>query len=215
MLKRIAKRELIHAQLALFIAISLQLFVWKIGQNLAFIPEYILVVEIFLAILIGFSASISTLKSRKIHHFAAIALIGLISVANISSLLFVLNSLIFGHSHIVGTDLLFSAIAIFLTNIIVFSLWYWEIDSPGLTRTKWSKSDQDFRFTQQESPEDYRDWRPEFIDYLYLSITNAINFAPADSKPLTRSAKLLMASQSLISVFTLALVISRSVSILG
>jgi uncharacterized membrane protein len=102
-----------------------------------------------------------------------------------------------------------------MTNIIVFAMWYWEIDSPGLTRTKWSVHDKDFQFTQQNMKKEFPNWQPEFIDYLYLSTTNAINFAPADTKPLTRSAKLLMGSQALISVFTLALVIARSVSILG
>ena len=105
--------------------------------------------------------------------------------------------------------------SIFLTNIIVYALWYWEIDSPGLTAKRWSKHDKDFQFTQQDMPHEFPTWRPQFVDYLYLSIINAVNFAPADARPLTRSAKLLMASQSLVSVFTLALVIARSVSILG
>jgi uncharacterized membrane protein len=97
----------------------------------------------------------------------------------------------------------------------VYALWYWEIDSPGLTRTLWSKYDKDFQFTQQDLEQEFPRWHPQFLDYLYLSITNAVNFAPADARPLTRQAKMLMASQSLISVFTLALVIARSVSILG
>lgn len=61
---------------------------------------------------------------------------------------------------------------------------------------------------------DFPDWQPQFGDYLYLSITNATNFAPADVRPLTLQAKALMAIQSLISVFTLALVLARSVNIL-
>jgi uncharacterized membrane protein len=215
MLKTIAKRELFHAQIALLLAIGLQVLVWKINYQLAFIPEYIILAEIIMAILIGFTANVHKLKAKEVHHFAAIALIALISVANITSLIFVLDSLIFGHNVISGTELLSSAVAIFITNIIVFALWYWEIDSPGLTRTKWSKHDKDFQFTQQEISREFPNWQPEFIDYVYLSITNAINFAPADTKPLTRSAKLLMACQALISVFTLALLIARSVSILG
>ena len=101
------------------------------------------------------------------------------------------------------------------TNDIVFALWYWEIDSPALTRSKWSRSDQDFLFPQQENKDKFEGWRPQFLDYLYLSVTNAINFAPAEAKPLTHGAKMLMATQALVSVFTLALVIARSVNILG
>jgi hypothetical protein len=145
----------------------------------------------------------------------AFVLLGLISVANFSALIIVLGFLVAGGTDLNGLELLSSAVAIFLTNIIVFGLWYWEIDSPGLTRKRWSKHDRDFQFTQQEKAEEYPDWKPEFFDYLYLSITNALNFAAADAKPLTRSAKLLMAFQAFVSVFTLALVIARSVSILG
>jgi uncharacterized membrane protein len=102
-----------------------------------------------------------------------------------------------------------------MTNVIVFALWYWEIDSPGLSRTRWSKNDRDFYFPQQDMKKDYPFWSPEFIDYLYLSLTNAINFASADSRPLTHAAKMLMGIQALVSIFTLALVIARAVSILG
>jgi uncharacterized membrane protein len=94
-------------------------------------------------------------------------------------------------------------------------LWYWEIDSPGLTRTHWSKHNKDFQFTQQDMQTEFPSWQPQFLDYLFLSVSNAVNFAPADTRPLTHQAKMLMSSQSLISVFTLALVVARSVSILG
>jgi uncharacterized membrane protein len=94
-------------------------------------------------------------------------------------------------------------------------LWYWEIDSPGLSGKRWSKHDKDFQFTQQDMKSEFPNWSPEFGDYLYLSVTNALNFAPADTRPITRQAKYLMAGQAVVSVFTLALVIARSVSILG
>ena len=215
MFKTIAKREMLHAQIVLLVAILLQVVVWQINDQLAFIPEYIIAAEVVASILIGFTANTTTQKARDVHHFSAIALVGVISVANFTSLIFVLESLIYGHVWVSGTELLLSAVAIFITNIIVFALWYWEIDSPGLTRLKWSKNDKDFQFIQQDMPKEFVGWQPEFIDYLYLSITNAINFAPADTKPLTRSAKMLMSSQALISVFTLALLVARSVSILG
>jgi len=215
MLPRITVKELFHAQLVLFVAILLQIVVWRLDNQLAVLPQYILFVEILMVGVLGYTANVKRARNRRIHHAAAIALIALISVANLSSLVVVLHSLIITHSSITGAELLASALAIFVTNIIVYAIWYWEIDSPGLTRTKWSKHDKDFQFTQQDMPREFEGWRPEFFDYLYLSVTNAINFAPADTKPLTRQAKLLMASQALISVFTIALVIARSVSILG
>ncbi|HET8670927.1 MAG TPA: hypothetical protein VFM05_09970 [Candidatus Saccharimonadales bacterium] len=216
MFRRIARQELIHAQVALFVAIGLQLLVWKINHELLVGPQYIIIPgEFFLVILLGFLVNMSTARRMGIHHGLALILLAMLSMANVSSLVLVLQSLIVTHTPVSGTELLASAIAIFITNIIVFALWYWEIDSPGLTRKRWSKNEQDFQFAQQDLKQEYPSWQPAFLDYLYLSLTNALNFAPADSRPLTHSAKLLMGAQALISIFTLALVIARSVSILG
>ncbi|HSD56290.1 MAG TPA: hypothetical protein VLA92_04005 [Candidatus Saccharimonadales bacterium] len=216
MLHRIAKRELIHAQLGLLVAIALQGVVWKINDQLLVGPQLlILPIELGLVLVLGVTINRHFAHRIKLHHALTVSLLALLSVANLSSLVLVLHSLIITHATISGTELLASAIAIFITNIIVFALWYWEIDSPGLSRTRWSKNDQDFQFTQQDLKHDYPGWSAEFIDYLYLSVTNAVNFAPADARPITHGAKLLMGSQALISVFTLALVIARSVSILN
>ncbi len=212
----IARQELIQAQITLFAAIALQVAVWFINDQLLVGPQYLIIpTEIVLAFLIGFTANAQGRRKWDFHRIFAIALPALITVANISSLVIVLNSLIFGHAVVNGAELLTSAIAIFMTNIIVFALWYWEIDSPGLTRTRWSKYSRDFQFTQQDMPDRFPHWQPEFVDYLYLSASNAINFAASDTKPITHPAKMLMSVQALVSLFTLALVIARSVSILG
>jgi uncharacterized membrane protein len=216
MTQHISRRELIQAQIGLFIAIALQALVWKINDELLLGPQYLLIPgEILLAILISFTVNMRTVRRRAMNHVLAITLLALMSIANVSSLMLVLNELIIVHAAVSGPELLASAIAIFITNIIVYALWYWEVDSPGLSRKRWSKNDQDFQFTQQERKEEFPVWRPEFLDYLYVSTTNAINFAPADARPLTHGAKLLMGSQALISVFTLALLVARSVSILS
>jgi uncharacterized membrane protein len=136
-------------------------------------------------------------------------------VANIIALGAVLKALIVEGRITDGKQLLASAVVIYFTNIIVFALWYWEIDSPGLSGKKWSKHDKDFQFTQQDLSDEHPNWTPRFGDYMYLSVTNALNFAPADTRPVTRQSKYLMALQAIVSVFTLALVIARSVSILG
>lgn len=212
---RITAKELLQVQLALIVAILLQLLTWRIGSQLLPWSHFLIIMtELGLAILIGFTVNKRKAHTWGIHHAFAITLLALISVANVSGLVFVLHSLL-GSTLLHGEELLTSAVAIFMTNIIVYALWYWEIDSPGLTRTLWSKYDKDFQFTQQDLQSEFKNWQPQFIDYLYLSVTNAVNFAPADVRPLTQQAKVLMASQSLVSVFTLALLIARSVSILG
>lgn len=215
MINYITKKELFQAQLVLLVAIALQVVVWLIDKDL-FSSQYLIIAsEIFLVFLLGFTVNQKYLRDKGIHKAAAVIMLGLITSANISSLVIVLHSLIITHIDITGLQLLSSALAIFITNIIVFALWYWEIDSPGLTRKRWSKNNKDFQFVQQDLEQEFPQWQPEFIDYLYLSVTNALNFAPADTRPLSRQAKLLMGSQSLVSIFTLAIVIARSVTILG
>lgn len=215
MIHRITARELVYAQIALFVAIALQLVVGLINHRLL-VGQYIIIpTEIALALFIGFTIDQRSARQRALHHVVALSLLGLISFANITSLCLVLINLVSDQLNVSGFQLLASAVAIFMTNIIVFALWYWEIDSPGLTRRRWSQSDKDFQFIQQDMKHEFPDWQPSFVDYLYLSLTNAINFAPADARPLTHAAKGLMGLQALVSVFTLALLIARSVSILG
>lgn len=215
MLRKVTKHELFYALIALFIAIGLQFMVWRVQHGFTPVQYAIIAAELLLALTLATSASLRTLHKRALHRVAAFILLGLMTAANISSLVVVLSSLIGSSSNLTGLGLLSSAIAIFATNIIVYALWYWELDSPGLTSTSLSKHDKDFQFTQQDLPAEFPQWRPEFVDYLYVSMTNAVNFAPADTLPLSRSAKMLMASQAIISVFTLAIVVARSVSILG
>lgn len=211
----ISLQDLLIAEAVLAVAIILQVTVEAIGLGL-FGPQYLIIAtEVFLAIIIGFSAKRRHLGRGLVHRPLTLLLLGLISIANIISLAFVSRLLLSGSQHLSGPELLVSAVAIFLTNILVFALWYWEIDSPGLSGKKWSKHDHDFLFTQQDVNHTYSNWQPGLLDYIYLSVTNAINFAPADTRPLTSAAKGLMGTQALVSVFTLALVLARSVTILG
>lgn len=213
---RISRAELIQAQLALLTAIVLQIVTRHVGNDILPGSQYfIILTELVLAVLIALTVNIPYKRSKSLYHVLAVLLLGIISVTNASGLIYVLHSLITQHGIVSGERLLVSAIAIFITNIIVFGLWYWEIDSPGLTRTLWSRYEKDFQFAQQDLKEEFPDWQPQFADYLFVSVTNAVNFAPADTRPLTGQAKMLMAVQSLVSVFTLALLIARSVSILG
>lgn len=212
----IGRGELIQAQLVLFVAIGLQIAVSLISPDLSFGPQFLIIAtEIALALSLGFTLPNKSERQRSIRRTSSIVLLGILSLENFSSFALVAQSLITGGNQLSGYELLVSAIAIFLTNIIVFALWYWEIDSPGLTGNKWSENDKDFQFPQQDLEKDFPGWQPRFLDYLYLSITNAVNFASADTKPLTHQAKGLMGFQAIISVFTLALIVARSVSILG
>lgn len=212
----VSRPELWLAQGALVFAILLQAVAWRFSPVTSYDPHGIIIItEVALLALISLSASTRHTNSTSFYRLMAFMLLGMITLANIESFMLVVRLLITESETLSGRELIVSAIAIFLTNIIVFALWYWEIDSPGLSGHKWSKNDRNFQFTQQNLDKDFPDWQPSFIDYLYLSVTNAVNFAPGDAQPLTSEVKLLMGSQALISVFTLALILARSVSILN
>ena len=112
------------AQVALYVAIGLQLFSWNLSGSLTYGPHpLIIVTEIVLSLVLGVSARSPRLLTRRLYRTFSFILLGLISAENISSLIVVLKLLIAQGSHISGYELLASAVAIFLTNIIVFALW--------------------------------------------------------------------------------------------
>lgn len=209
----IGRRELWHAQAILLIAILLQLTVTdtlRVGPN-----YFVASLELALVFVIGFTAPRRHKTAEYTHKTFSILLIGLISIANAAQLALLTKALIHG-SQLPGKALLSSAFAIFLTNIIVFGLWYWELDSPGLSGRYRSDKPAHFQFPQTESMhKKVRNWRPTFFDYLYVSITNGAAFSPTDTMPLTHTAKALMSVQALISLLTVVLVTARAVNILG
>ena len=105
---------------------------------------------------------------------------------------------------------------IWLTNVIVFALWYWEMDRGGpVARACGTRMHTDFLFAEMTAPEFVsKDWEPKFVDYLYLSFTNSTAFSPTDTLPLSRWAKLTMMFQSAVSLATVALVVARAVNVL-
>jgi hypothetical protein len=148
-------------------------------------------------------------------------LVGLINLANIGSLVLLIAALL--HHGVAlagrpldGPTLLLAAIEIWLTNILVFALWYWWLDRGGpLERRTATHREPDFLFPQMVTPGSAEPgWAPQFVDYLYVSFTNATAFSPTDTMPLTAWAKLLMLVQSSASLLTVALVAARAVNIL-
>ena len=120
-------------------------------------------------------------------------------------------------------ELLLVGFALWIVNIGVFSLAYWELDTGGpeiralgLPTVFRNKNYPDFVFAQQTSSDLQLapdDWAPGFLDYLYLSITTATSFSPSVPTPYTRMAKMLVGSEALISLFILGLIITRAMSL--
>ena len=113
-------------------------------------------------------------------------------------------------------ELLSSGALVWLNTIIAFTFLYWEIDGGGpVTRAHRGAKYPDLAFPQHMNPDlAPPDWRPLFVDYLYLGLTNATAFSPTDVMPLRHWAKLTMGAQALISLIILGLVIARAVNIL-
>jgi len=147
---------------------------------------------------------------------ASLLLIATISLANAWSAVLLINALVRGRTGPSAAVLLGSGAAIYVTNIIVFGLWYWEFDRGGpVARAQARRPFPDFLFPQMTNPElAPPDWSTRFFDYLWLSYTNATAFSPTDVMPLSRWAKQLMLLQSAVSLVTVALVIARAVNIL-
>jgi len=154
-------------------------------------------------------------KEESRLRIVGVALIALITVANVVSLTDLLHALLYS-SKAGGRDLVYASVPIWLTNVIAFGLWYWELDRGGPAKRQTARHRRpDFLFPQMSTPGCDKDWTPNFFDYLYTSFTNATAFSPTDTMPLTDWAKLLMMLQSLASLITVAVVVSRAVNILG
>jgi len=209
----IKRREMFYAQAALLIAIALAL---TLDKSLIVGPKYVIaVLELLLVFGIGVTAPLKHDLGARLRRDFSLSLIGLISLANTASMALVAKDLITS-STVNGRSLLFAAFAIFITNIIIFSLWYWEIDSPGLTGIKKHDRYPKFLFPDmQYAVRETKDWEPTYFDYLYVSVTNSTAFSPTDTMPLTHGTKVLMGLQSFISLITVVLVTARAVNILG
>jgi hypothetical protein len=113
-------------------------------------------------------------------------------------------------------SLLSSSLAIWVTNVLTFSLVYWQIDAGGPSaRVSGTSTQPDWLFPTAPTPEGTAsDWRPTFIDYLFLGFNTATAFSPTDAAPLTPRAKMLMMLESAVSLLTLVIVAARAVNVL-
>ncbi|HKS49973.1 MAG TPA: hypothetical protein VJT49_33665 [Amycolatopsis sp.] len=197
---------------AIAVAVVLQVV---LPGRLAFRPHWLLpALEVALvAVLIG----INPVRITREHPWLrplSISLIALISLANGWSAALLVLDLLTARAGDDPGPLFGSGGAIWLTNVIAFALWYWEYDRGGpVARALAKRTSPDFRFPQMEEPAEHPDWEPYFLDYFYLSFTNATAFSPTDVMPMSRWAKMLMLCQSAVSLITLAVVISRAVSL--
>jgi hypothetical protein len=156
-------------------------------------------------------------RQRRWIRTSALLLTAFVTAINAASLVSLVNALLAHSATKTGQTLLIDAVNIWITNVIVFALWYWNIDRGGPASRGLKEPGQcDFLFPQMAlcTEPQQGTWSPGFVDYVYVAFTNASAFSPTDTMPLSERAKLLMMAQSAISLLTLALVAARAVNIL-
>ena len=176
-------------------------------------PSWLLLVIIVLLL-------IPILMTYRYGHYKATRILtltanGIITFAMIASLILLVRGI---PEHLeTPKALLRSASALWITNILVFALWYWKLDAGGPLRRERADgfSDSSFLFPQMLSrKEQHSSWKPNFVDYLFLAFNTSTAFSPTDTAVLSRRAKLGMMVQSLISLMIIVLLAARAVNIL-
>jgi uncharacterized membrane protein len=201
------------AQLTVLVAILLQL---TLPERLTVGPNWLLpALEGALVVGLATATPRELEGEHPLRRLVSMGLVALVSAANIFSLVELTHYLLH-HNVTEGQRLIVAGVLIWLTNFLIFALWYWEIDrgGPG-RRASGGDGPPDFLFPQMADDRiEPLDWRPKFIDYLYVSLTNAAAFSPTDTMPLTPMAKCVMGVQSIASLVTIGLIVSRAVNIL-
>lgn len=159
---------------------------------------------------------------------ASIALIAVVNFFNVVSVVLLIASFFHPEKRELhgAAALLRTGLQIWATNVLVFALWYWELDAggPDVRAEAATCADirhADFLFPQLDlivaagkSRSIDAHWKPHFLDYLYIAFTNATAFSPADAMPLSRWAKMLMLLEALIALITIAIVLARAISLI-
>jgi hypothetical protein len=215
-----------HASLAVVAAVALYI---TLPPRLTIGPIWVApLLVLVLLIPLSFLGPRRRLGTRRIR-VLGIALIAIVNFFNIASVLLLVDA--FFHpvkSQAFSAPILLRyGVQIWLTNVLVFALWYWELDGNGpIARARMSCEEgigrADFLFPQQQMlinagsrlPWLREQWKPQFFDYVYVAFTNATAFSPTDVMPLSRWAKALMSVEALISLITVLIVLARSVSLI-
>jgi len=170
---------------------------------------------LLLVVLVVIAPARATARSLRVRRFA-LFVVGFVTLTTVISLVLLVHFLING-GKTGGHSLILSGIVLWATNVLIFAVWYWEMDRGGpVVRFEHPDAMPDFQFPQMENPKlAPAGWMPGFLDYFYTSLTNSTAFSPTDTMPLTQTAKILMGVQGVSALVTVGLVVARAVNILG
>lgn len=155
-------------------------------------------------------------RQTRTSHAIAIGLVVVLAVVAATQAIVLIGEMVAGNKALDDAEsLLSSGALVWLNTIIAFTFLYWELDGGGpAARAHRTPSYPDFAFAEHMNPAlAPPDWRPMFVDYLYLGLTSATAFSAADVVPLRHWAKLAMGAQALLSLTILGLVVARAVNI--
>jgi uncharacterized membrane protein len=202
-----------QAQAALVGALILYL---TLPSKLVVGPKWLMpALELMLVAGLWFDRPRQTRLQAKRERAVVLVLLAMVALANFVTLELLVHYLLHG-GKAGGRPLILSAIVIWLTNIAVFALGFWQLDAGGPdARARNAPRERDFLFPQMAEPGLQADWQPSFLDYLYTSFTNATAFSPTDAMPLTVRTKMLMMVESIASLVTVLLVGARAVNVLA
>ena len=146
-----------------------------------------------------------------------VALVIVMTVDNFAGVAELVRGILDGSDRDNGPVLLATGGALWVTNVIAFSLWFWLLDRGGpAARAAGTPLAPAFAFPENATPElAPPDWWPQYLDYLYLAFTNSTALSPTDTMPLTRWAKMLMLLQSSVSLVIAVMIVARAVNILN
>jgi hypothetical protein len=193
---------------------------------LTVLPGRVRVLPIWVSYVIGIAVIVpmaaitltaATVRWQRIERDVTLLFFVVTAVGTLANLTHVIGAMVRRSEALGGNQLLSSSIAIWVTNVLTFSMLYWQIDRGGPEgREKNASSRPDWVFPQEGALEKVPpDWRPTFVDYLFLGYSTATAFSSTDAPPLTSRAKMLMMLESAISFVTIVAVVSRAVNILG
>ncbi len=201
--------------IAVVAVMALQL---AIPKDYTLVPRWPLVVleGLLLLALLAINPRVMTRRTR-FGRYTTWVLLAAITLDNTLSAVVLAFGILSGDESNDAAVLLGSGASIIVTNVIVFGIWYWELDRGGpFARRAGERPYPDFLFPQMTTPHVAEpDWRPTFIDYLYVSVTNVMAFSPTDTMPLARWAKMMMTVQAIVALGTAGLVIARAVNVLN
>lgn len=193
--------------------LAIGLLYFALPSHLTFGPSWLLlVIEVVLLLPLLFS----WITHRPLPHLTirilTLAILGVVTLGLVVSIGLLIYTLP-GNKQ--ASVLLRSAVLLWCTNILVFSLWYWEIDGGGPHKRRLSgHKAADLMFPQQVDG-NKSGWVPHFVDYLFVAFTSATALSPADTYPLTPVTKMLMMVQAILSMTVIVLLAGRAVNILG